>query len=83
MLIHRQVRDLLSCPPSGASSLSSLEADVRQLVEEDFNVNNQQRATLRERYAATGQRKAVEARLLSFLSYNYYHLPMYAKPGMV
>ncbi|XP_076819152.1 cilia- and flagella-associated protein 61-like isoform X1 [Clavelina lepadiformis] len=80
---RQEVRDLLSCPPSGASSLSSLEADVRQLVEEDFNVNNQQRATLRERYAATGQRKAVEARLLSFLSYNYYHLPMYAKPGMV
>jgi len=69
--------------PQGAPSLQSLETRARQLVEEDLKVSLQQRATLREDYSKTGQRKAVEARLLSFLSYNYYHLPMYAKPGMV
>ena len=31
----------------------------------------------------SGAKQAVETRLLNFLSYNYNHLPMYAKPGMV
>ena len=42
-----------------------------------------QRKILLEMYKTTGSKRAVETRLLSFLAYNYYHLPMYAKPGMV
>jgi len=38
---------------------------------------------LRDRYVSSGSKQTVETRLLSFLTYNYYHLPMYAKPGMV
>nr|XP_002126453.1 cilia- and flagella-associated protein 61 [Ciona intestinalis] len=80
---RHEVRELLSSAPPGAESLPSLEAKVRQLVDEDLNISSQQRAELKMRFANNGQRKEVEARLLSYLSYNYYHLPMYAKPGMV
>ena len=38
---------------------------------------------LKTRYASSGVKRAVETHLLSYLNYNYYHLPMYAKPGMV
>lgn len=46
-------------------------------------MNDAQKKQLLEIYASSGSKRAVETRLLSFLSYNYYHLPMYAKPGMV
>ncbi|XP_077972543.1 cilia- and flagella-associated protein 61-like [Styela clava] len=81
--LRQEVRELLSMPPSGGGSLSSLEAEVQQLVKEDLNISSEQKANLREFYQSIGLKKAVENRLLSFLSYNYYHLPMYAKPGMV
>lgn len=42
-----------------------------------------QRKELWDSYGKAGAKRAVETRFLSFLSYNYYHLPMYAKPGMV
>ena len=48
-----------------------------------FQLNDKQRDELNEIYKESGAKRAVEARLLNFLSYNYYHLPMYAKPGMV
>jgi hypothetical protein len=41
------------------------------------------RKQLFDQYKDSGAKRAVETRLLSFLSYNYYHLTMYAKPGMV
>ena len=34
-------------------------------------------------FQSEGYKQSVETRLLAYLSYNYYHLPMYAKPGMV
>ena len=48
-----------------------------------FQLSDSQRGELVELYKKSGAKRAVEARLLNFLSYNYYHLPMYAKPGMV
>ena len=46
-------------------------------------MSESQRRLLQEVYQGMGSKRAVETRLLSFLAYNYYHLPMYAKPGMV
>ena len=48
-----------------------------------FQLSPDQRKNLAVEYGETGAKRAVETRLLSFLTYNYYHLPMYAKPGMV
>ena len=61
----------------------SVEDYAREMVEEDMAVNEEQKRALVEHYDQTGRRVIVEGRLLSYLSYNYYHLPMYAKPGMV
>ena len=48
-----------------------------------FQLSEQQRKELLMAYVSTGAKRAVETRLLNFISYNHYHLPMYAKPGMV
>jgi hypothetical protein len=46
-------------------------------------MNESQKQQLMKIYQVTGTKRAVDTRFLNFLSYNYYHLPMYAKPGMV
>lgn len=66
-----------------ASDVKALESKVRELIDEDLTLSEGQRKNLHEIYADTSVKRAVETRLLSYLSYNYYHLPMYAKPGMV
>ncbi|XP_064599733.1 cilia- and flagella-associated protein 61-like [Liolophura sinensis] len=76
-----EVRELLITRPP--EDIETLEEKVRQLVDEDIPTNLKQRQELRDYYIQSGCKRAVETRLLSFLSYNYYHLPMYAKPGMV
>ncbi len=48
-----------------------------------LQMSKTQRKELFEAYSHCGAKRAVEMRLLSFISYNYYHLPIYAKPGMV
>jgi len=45
-------------------------------------LNEGQRGLLKARYLNSGTKRAIETHLLNFMSYNYYHLPMYAKPGM-
>lgn len=81
--LRQEVRELLSMPPSAGGNISSLETEVQQLIKEDLNISTEQRQNLRQFYESIGLKQAVEKRLLSFLGYNYYHLPMYAKPGMV
>lgn len=63
--------------------MKALEVKVRELIDEDLVLSEGQRKNLHEIYTDTSVKRAVETRLLSYLSYNYYHLPMYAKPGMV
>ena len=53
------------------------------MIDEDLILSEDQRKNLHGTYADNAVKTSVEKRLLSFLSYNYYHLPMYAKPGMV
>ena len=48
-----------------------------------FQLSKAQRKNLSDDFGESGAKRAVETRLLSFLTYNYYHVPMYAKPGMV
>jgi len=38
---------------------------------------------LKARYLNSGTKRAIETHLLNYMTYNYYQLPMYAKPGMV
>ncbi|XP_048259860.1 cilia- and flagella-associated protein 61-like isoform X2 [Haliotis rufescens] len=76
-----EIRELLITSPEEA--LEALEEKVRMVVDDEISMSKTQRRELLEAYAGTGAKRAVETRLLSFISYNYYHLPMYAKPGMV
>lgn len=76
-----EIRELLVNQP--APDVAALEDKVRQLVDDDLMLTKLQRSELASEYLASGVKKAVDTRLLSFLAYNYYHLPMYAKPGMV
>lgn len=48
-----------------------------------FQLTDLQREILKDDYSLSGTKRAVELRLLNFISYNSYHLPMYAKPSMV
>ncbi|GFR98710.1 cilia- and flagella-associated protein 61-like [Elysia marginata] len=76
-----EIRELLITSPKDKDA--TLEDLSRQLVDEETGLNDQQRKELLMAYVSTGAKRAVETRLLNFISYNYYHLPMYAKPGMV
>ncbi|KAK2147285.1 hypothetical protein LSH36_561g01011 [Paralvinella palmiformis] len=76
-----EVRELLITRP--AADAEALEEMVRNLIEEDLTIKKSQRKAIHDSYAQSGAKHAVETRLLSFLSYNYYHLPIYVKPGMV
>ncbi|XP_076463469.1 cilia- and flagella-associated protein 61-like [Babylonia areolata] len=76
-----EIRELLVTSPEDTKE--TLEERVRQLVDEEVGMSEAQRKQLKEFYGSSGSKRAVETRLLSFLSYNYYHMPMYAKPGMV
>ncbi|OWF50418.1 cilia- and flagella-associated protein 61-like isoform X2 [Mizuhopecten yessoensis] len=76
-----EVRELLITSPGPGQE--SVEERVRQVVDEDVAMNESQKGELLDIYRNSGAKRAVETRLLSFISYNYYHLPMYAKPGMV
>ncbi|XP_052270971.1 cilia- and flagella-associated protein 61-like [Dreissena polymorpha] len=78
---REELRELLITRPMDGSE--SLEEKVRTLVDPEMPLSEKQRGELEQLYGETGAKRAVEARLLNFLSYNYYHLPMYAKPGMV
>lgn len=76
-----EIRELLISRPTGNEE--SLEETIRLLMENDSSLTEGQKNMLRTRYIGSGSKRAVETHLLNFLSYNYYHLPMYAKPGMV
>lgn len=76
-----EIRELLVAKPS--ADVPSLEEKVRKMIDEDLALTKDQRRVLSDSYVASTAKKAIEQRLLGFLSYNSNHLPMYAKPGMV
>ncbi|XP_070577295.1 cilia- and flagella-associated protein 61-like isoform X2 [Ptychodera flava] len=78
---RQEVRELLIQRPS--TDMASLEEKVRDLIDQDLQLEKKDRKFLNDAYEEGGYKRSVETRLLSFLSYNHYHLPMYAKPGMV
>ncbi|PAA87940.1 hypothetical protein BOX15_Mlig002838g2, partial [Macrostomum lignano] len=76
-----ELRDLLSTRP--APDKLSIEEQIRKLMEDEIGLSTAQRAQVKEEYARSGAKRALETRFLNYISYNYYHLPMYAKPEMV
>ncbi|KAK3713004.1 hypothetical protein QZH41_014115 [Actinostola sp. cb2023] len=78
---REEVRELLISKPE--QDVHSLEEKVRKMIDEDLVLSKDQRRNLTDAYVASSARKAIEQRLLSFMSYNAYHLPMYATQGLV
>jgi len=76
-----EIRELFSAPMIG--NQSSLEDRVAKLIQDDLVLSSTQRANLQDNFTGSGYKGLSEKRLLSFLGYNQYHLPMYAKPGLV
>ncbi|BFZ07341.1 hypothetical protein BsWGS_10380 [Bradybaena similaris] len=76
-----EIRDLLIS--DSQTKGSTLEDLARRMVDEETELTDSQKRELMVAYISTGAKRAVETRLLNFICYNYYHLPMYAKPGMV
>ncbi|XP_014664665.1 PREDICTED: cilia- and flagella-associated protein 61-like isoform X2 [Priapulus caudatus] len=66
-----------------ANGNPSLEEHVRGLIEEDMHLSKGQLADLAHEFKTRGYQKDIEMKLLSFVNYNQYHLPMYAHPGML
>ena len=48
-----------------------------------IQLNGQQRANIMDAFIGCNSKKTIEERLTSFLEYNKYHLPMFAKPRMI
>ncbi|XP_048391580.1 cilia- and flagella-associated protein 61 isoform X2 [Stegostoma tigrinum] len=60
-----------------------IEELIRQIADGELLVPGNTKAYLEEQFAKNGYQKLVEKTLLSYLSYNRYHLPMFARPGIV
>ena len=61
----------------------SFRDEVVQLVSEDLRVSQTRREALCSSFTQSPLKLAVDRHLLTFLGYNSYHLPMYAKPHML
>lgn len=73
-----EVRELLMT--TAITGRTSLDMAVRRLIENQED-NKQQLSILEEEFVTSGIKEAIETRLLSFINYNEYHLPMYVQPG--
>ncbi|XP_066929118.1 cilia- and flagella-associated protein 61-like [Clytia hemisphaerica] len=77
-----EVRDIFSTPDDG--STTSVEEKIRQLtMDEGGSLKQEQRKHLEDVFIGTRCKNTIRERLNSFLNYNKYHLPMYARPGML
>ncbi|XP_063727763.1 cilia- and flagella-associated protein 61-like isoform X1 [Symsagittifera roscoffensis] len=85
-----EIREILTNPPPVQSGdegedgeMNSFTQKVRAIIEENMEMKSGEWNKLMKEFQSGGYKKSVETRLLAYLSYNYYHLPMYAKPGML
>jgi len=77
-----EIRDIFSTPDDAGAA--SLEAKIRKLtLEQGTPLPSEQRKHLEDIFTGTGCRETIRERLNSFLNYNKYHLPMFARPGML
>ncbi|KAF5399763.1 hypothetical protein PHET_06415, partial [Paragonimus heterotremus] len=76
-----ELREILhSIPPKGQQSIAD---NVREMLEGTGEIKPSEVEQLKAVYLNDGYKRAVEERLLNFISFNYNLLPMYAKPDLV
>ncbi|XP_062518295.1 cilia- and flagella-associated protein 61-like [Corticium candelabrum] len=64
-------------------SVPSLKERVCGMLKNDLELPHSERTLLQSDYENSQMKKLAHQRLLSYLHYNRYHLPMYARPNMV
>jgi hypothetical protein len=76
--LRDEIREMMT-----SNNEESMEDLIRQLMDNDTKLSDHDRTTVYERYQQTGLKQAAESHLVNYLHYNNYHLPMYARPGLV
>ncbi|XP_078086620.1 cilia- and flagella-associated protein 61 [Mustelus asterias] len=66
-----------------ANVIEPIEELVRQIADGELLVPGNTKTFLEEQFQQDGYQTLIERSLLSYLSYNRYHLPMFAWPGIV
>lgn len=64
-------------------ALPSLEELARQIEDEELELSEKPQQYLQRVFEDSIYKPLVERSILDYLHYNYYHLPMYAWPGVV
>lgn len=75
----KEIRELSTKSTTGLKSVSDL---LREQVDRDLILTNEQRRTINEYFLTSQTKSLVEKHLLNYINYNSNHLPMYAKPDM-
>ncbi|XP_043552797.1 cilia- and flagella-associated protein 61 [Chiloscyllium plagiosum] len=60
-----------------------IEELIRRIADGELLVPGNTKEFLEQQFAKDGYQKLVEKSVLNYLSYNRYHLPMFARPGIV
>ncbi|EDV28663.1 uncharacterized protein TRIADDRAFT_19305 [Trichoplax adhaerens] len=79
---REEIKEILFNKQVEEESDETFELKIRKLLDEDFTFTKKELQQLGEDYIKSCK-SSTEKRLLTYLSYNTYHLPMYAKPGIV
>jgi len=81
--LRTEIHEIFAEKESHDGKNISFEEMIHNLIDEDMVLSEFQRDTLGQIYNKSRSKRLIDQRLLSFLNYNNYHLPMYAKPGLV
>lgn len=79
-LIHEEIREKLLAEEAGIKEMldTFLEDNSTETLGTSYS-----NLLLRKYENKPSPRMSVESHILNYLAHNYYHLPMYAKPGMI
>nr|XP_033795156.1 cilia- and flagella-associated protein 61 isoform X2 [Geotrypetes seraphini] len=77
----QEVRQILAS--SQLPDQPSVEALARQVVDRELILTEHPKTYLKTYFEEKGYRSPVEHSVLNYLNYNSYHLPMFARPGIV
>ncbi|KAM5218405.1 cilia- and flagella-associated protein 61 isoform 1-T2 [Hipposideros larvatus] len=79
--LRKELRQILTSKEE--EELPSIEQLAHQIEDEEINLKEKPRKYLRRVFQETIYKTLVEKRILDYLHYNHYHLPMYAWPGII
>ncbi|XP_023393514.1 cilia- and flagella-associated protein 61 isoform X5 [Pteropus vampyrus] len=79
--LRKELRQILTSKKE--EELPSIEQLAHQIEDEEINLKEKPRKYLKRVFQETIYKTLVEKSILDYLHYNYYHLPMYAWPGII